>query len=85
MPRSGDPEGLHAAGEGHPIAGLDDQVDVSALDAEVDDVKCAAELGSRGARAGLCNGALVVRESCKRCFLDRAEDCARARPGWRVV
>ena len=40
--RGGDLEGLHAAGELHAIVRLDDEVDVVALDRDVDDAEGSA-------------------------------------------
>ncbi|HEY0250119.1 MAG TPA: hypothetical protein VGC41_01290, partial [Kofleriaceae bacterium] len=72
--RGRDAERLHPTRERHPIARLDEQVDVRVLDADVNDMKCAtlAEGGGRGAFA--VEGAFVVPEGGEGCVANRLID-----------
>src|SRR5664279_5332464 len=71
QPRGRNPERLHAPGKRHPIAGLDDQMNVTALDADVNDVKYAVDLRGRRTHGGLPKCTLVVRKRGEGRLFDR--------------
>jgi hypothetical protein len=78
VPRGRDPERLHPANQRVTIARLDDQVNMRALNAQVNDVKRTVELPRLCTHVRARKRAFVVRERRERCLFDRTKYRMRA-------